>query len=184
MIVIAIVGVLAALGTYGVRQYVAQARASEARTNVGRMAKDAASAFQRGYMDHKILKKGRTVAAQHLLCASASRKVPRNIKSVRGRKYQSSAAEWKRDESKTQKGFACLAFSTSGAQSYQYDYRTNPANWKKTGRLGARFEAIARGDLDGDKVQSELKLVGEIVESGGAATLIVAPQISELDVTE
>ena len=50
MITVAIVGVLAALATYGVSSYVKSARAAEARANVGRMAKDAAAAYARGDM--------------------------------------------------------------------------------------------------------------------------------------
>ena len=43
MIVVAIVGVLAALAIYGVRKYIASAKTAEARNSLGQLAKDASA---------------------------------------------------------------------------------------------------------------------------------------------
>ena len=48
MIVVAIIGVLAALAIYGVRKYLLNSKTAEAREGVGRLAKDAASAVRFG----------------------------------------------------------------------------------------------------------------------------------------
>ena len=47
MIVVAIIGVLAALAIYGVRKYIANAKTAEARMSLGRIAKDASAAYNR-----------------------------------------------------------------------------------------------------------------------------------------
>src|ERR1700704_3903257 len=58
MIVVAIVGVLAALAIYGVRKYLLNAKTAEARNSVGQMAKDAKAAFERETMAWTILSVG------------------------------------------------------------------------------------------------------------------------------
>jgi type IV pilus assembly protein PilA len=50
MIVVTIVGVLATLGSYGVRGYIANAKSAEARNSIGQMAKDAYTSFQKESM--------------------------------------------------------------------------------------------------------------------------------------
>src|SRR5258707_9256293 len=50
MIVVAIVGVLAALAIYGVRKYIANAKTAEARNSLGQMSKDASAAYSRENM--------------------------------------------------------------------------------------------------------------------------------------
>ena len=47
MIVVAIVGILAALAIYGVRKYIANAKTAEARNTIGKIQKDAIAAFER-----------------------------------------------------------------------------------------------------------------------------------------
>ena len=47
MIVVAIVGVLAALAIYGVRKYIANSKTAEARNSLGQLAKDASAAYDR-----------------------------------------------------------------------------------------------------------------------------------------
>src|SRR5262245_49278688 len=76
---VAIVGVFASLGIYGLRKYIANAKTAEARNTIGALAKDAATAFAR---DGK-------------LCPSASSPVPAIV--PRGTKYQSSPTDWEVD---------------------------------------------------------------------------------------
>ena len=47
MIVVAIIGVLAALAIFGVRRYLASAKTSEAKNSVGAITRGAAAAFER-----------------------------------------------------------------------------------------------------------------------------------------
>lgn len=184
MIVVAIVGVLGALGTHGVRRYVNHARTAEARSALGRIAKDAAIAYERSAMEPRIIARGRSLDEVNRVCTSASRPVPRNMKSVTARKYQAGADEWSRDDATFWKGFACLKFTVQGAQWYQYDYQVSRNDWKNSWKAGTTFKAIARGDLDGNGVRSEFTVAGEIASGRGGLDLYVAPTINEVRPTD
>lgn len=148
---VAVIGVVAALGIFGVRKYIANAKTAEARNTLGQIAKDAAAAYDR---DGK-------------LCPSASSPVPAKVPS--GAKYQSGPEDWGADKA-AHAGFACLHFSMAEPQYYQYEYTSTPHS----------FTVIARGDLDGDGVQSTFELDGLV--SGGK--VIVAPNIKETNPEE
>src|SRR5579862_5497531 len=85
MIVVAIVGILAVLATYGVRKYVANAKTAEARNAIGQISKDASTAFERESMAGIILTRGATSKVVRSLCASATKSVPASIGSVTGK---------------------------------------------------------------------------------------------------
>lgn len=184
MVVVVITGVLATLATYGVRTYMASAKTSEAINNVGQMAKDATTAYQRGYMAGGTLKTKNAAIDDRRLCVTASATVPANASQIKGKKYQSSPADWAADAKTTGQGFACLKFSLVDPQQYMYRYRTSNNNYANTGAVGTTFEAIAQGDLDGDGVLSELKLTGKIVAAGKGKELFVAPAVAESKPTE
>lgn len=186
MITVAIVGVLASLASTGVFIYMRASKAAEARANVGQMAKDASAAYQRGYMAGDVLKIKKGVVGQSRLCVTATRTVPQNAKSIKGRKYQSSPAEWSYDSGTDGKGFACLHFAISDPQNFLYRYKTSTANFNSSGNANVTFDATAQGDLDGDGKLSEFKLSGKIVSSGKGKTLelIVAPTFAEKDPEE
>src|SRR6478736_1181657 len=77
MIVVAIVGVLAALAIYGVRRYILNSKTAEARNGIGQMAKDASAAYSREGMAADVLALGTSTGVTNRICASAS-KVPAN----------------------------------------------------------------------------------------------------------
>jgi hypothetical protein len=105
----------------------------------------------------------------HKLCASASSPVPADASAVAARKYMSTDAEWSADEAKNA-GFACLHFSMSTPQYFQYDYQAiNNFN----------FVATARGDFDGDGVMSELSLSGGVVDNKVQLGQIVEKDVGE-----
>ena len=94
MIVVAIIGVLAALAVYGVSKYVAAAKTSEARMSVGRMAMDAAAAYRSERMtDSAVLPTDGASSVIYQLCGSAT-PIPALTVSIQGSKYQSAATEW------------------------------------------------------------------------------------------
>src|SRR6185295_12334474 len=93
MIVVAIVGVLAALAIYGVRKYLLNAKTTEAKNAVGQMAKDAKTAYERESMAPTILSAGTTTAVVNSLCSSGSNPVPNGMANVKGQKWQSSPAD-------------------------------------------------------------------------------------------
>lgn len=184
MVTVGIVGVLATTASHGVRKYVMASRAAEARNIVGQMAKDAATAYARDSMAGTVLKTKAGATSQNRLCVSATRTVPQNAKSIKGKKYQSSPAEWAYDQKTSGKGFACLKFSVSGPQHFLYRYKTSTTNVANAGAVNATFDAIAQGDLDGDGVLSEIKLSGKIVKDGKARELFVAPAFKETNPEE
>jgi len=151
MIVVAIVGVLAALAIYGVRKYLLNSKTAEVRNAVGQMAKDA---------------KGATVSNN--LCTSATKTVPAAKTSIAGKKYQSASTDWTVDEATPGAGFACLRFSMSDPQYYMYDYQGT------TGAAGT-FAASGYGDLNGDGVTSTFGITGAV--TGGI--VFVSPNFAE-----
>ena len=65
MIVVAIIGILAALAVYGVRRYLVSAKTAEAKEMLGRIGKDATAAYQREQMGGSIIELGGTREAVH-----------------------------------------------------------------------------------------------------------------------
>jgi type IV pilus assembly protein PilA len=170
MIVVAIIGVLAALAIYGVTKYLANAKTAEARTALGRMAKDAQSAFERETMSQAIVTLGDTQEIARGLCVSAASPVPPTIGGVSNGKYQSDPDDWKAA------GWDCLKFTMSDPQYFMYDY----ASTGTAGDPDDIFTARANGDLDGDGNASTFEYYGQIQEStGGDLVLTLADQIFE-----
>ena len=170
MIVVAIIGVLAALAIYGVRKYLANAKTAEARTAIGRIAKDAASAWDRENMAGAVLDPGGTAVNSKTLCPTAAA-VPDDQALIANRKYQSTTAEWKGT------GWSCLRFTMDGPQYFQYIYEANPRN--VPGADGDTFVATAHGDLNGNVILSTFSLTGKVVTQSDELTLMIAPQIAE-----
>jgi len=140
----------------GVRRYVAVSKTAEAVSNVGMIALEAKSGFD---LDHE-------------LCASASRPVPATLAAVKGRKYASSPADWEAD-SASNAGFSCLHFQVSMPQYYQYDYQRTGSGTKS----GDSFRATARGDLNGDGVESEISRGGKIV----GTSVVLDPKVDQVN---
>lgn len=174
MIVVAIIGVLAALAIYGVRKYLANAKTAEARTAIGRIAKDAASAWDRESMSAGVINPGESKVNSRRLCPSSTR-VPTDLADVGNKKYQSAVGEWKNE------GWACLRFSMEGPQYFQYQYQATASN---PGVAGDNFTAIAHGDLNGNELPSTFSLRGEVREQSDELTLLVAPTIQETNPEE
>jgi type IV pilus assembly protein PilA len=175
MIVVAIVGVLAALAIYGVRKYIANAKTAEARTSVGRMAKDAKNAYAREGMAATVLAAGASAAASNRLCGATTASVPAAKGDIEGKKYQSAATDWNQGDQFN--GWRCLRFSMTDPQYYMYSYAQTGA----VDAAGGTFSAVAEGDLNGDGVLSNFALGGEIKGGTGTGNLevFIAPNMSE-----
>ncbi len=145
MIVVAIVGTLAALATYGVRRYVAMSKSAEAIQSLGGIGNAVVAASARESMSADILEAGTTAGigggkvvgstsgkgksggggatvtfSVPGLCGS-SEAVPKQFNMVAGKKYQSTPAEWNTGDIST--GWHCLRFNKQQAQYYQYRYK-------------------------------------------------------------
>lgn len=152
MIVVAIIGVLAALAIYGVRRYLASAKTSEAKNSVGAIARGAAAAYERENANAEALAEGSSgTAASNQLCSGVLNTVPSTMAAVQGIKYQPNSAAGKDYETPE---WNCLKFSMSQPQYYQYNYTI-------TG-LTASMAAIAVGDIDGDLTLSSFVRNGSV----------------------
>ena len=169
MIVVAIVGILAALAIYGVRKYMANAKSAEARNSLGQLSKDAASAYNREHMAAAILDDKGVAGVSNQLCAKAAKKVPDGKDNIKGQKYQSAASEWDAGDKDT--GWQCLKFSMSQPQYYMYGY---DATLVAAGE-GSTFSATAEGDLDGDGSTSTFTMEGKV----RSQQVVVSPTIAE-----
>lgn len=169
MIVIAILGVLAALAVTGLRSYLAAAKSAEAKQVVGAIARSAVTQYERERNISELLPPtGVSAQSTRLLCASAS-PVPSNFAQVQGTKYQPSAAPGVDFKTGTPlAGWECLGFSISTPIYFQYSYQAGggyvgeglPGAPIPTGEEG--FEAAAVGDLDADDETSALIRTGEV----------------------
>jgi type IV pilus assembly protein PilA len=175
MIVVAIVGILAALAIYGVSKYMKSSKTTEARNSIGQISKDAAAAYQREKMDGELLEAKDTAKVSNTLCIEAALKVPEKAVDIKGKKYQSSSKkdeDWQAGDAKT--GWKCLRFSMEAPQYYQYGYK-GPADATAT-----TFNATAEGDLDGDSTMSTFTMKGE-VRNG---TVALSPTLIEAEPEE
>ena len=176
MIVVAIIGVLAALAIYGVRKYLTNAKTAEARTALGRMAKDAQTAFEKETMSQNVIALGASEQISRSLCVTAPL-VPLAVAAIQNGKYQSSPGDW------NQTGWSCLKFSMSDPQYFQYGYEST-ATAGAQGVAGDTFTAIAHGDLDGDTDVSTFSFFGALQEDSSGMVLTLADQIAEANVEE
>ncbi|HVW25799.1 MAG TPA: prepilin-type N-terminal cleavage/methylation domain-containing protein [Polyangiaceae bacterium] len=172
MIVVAIVGVLAALAIYGVRRYILNAKTAEARNGIGQMAKDASAAYSREGMDSAVLALGNSTGVTNRICSSAS-PVPTNATSIQGKKYQSKPSDWATGSQFV--GWTCVKFSMQDPQYYQYDYQATGS-----AASGDQFTALAHGDLDGNTTLSTFSMTGKIQAEGSALVLVLAPNMQEI----
>jgi type IV pilus assembly protein PilA len=190
MIVVAIIGVLAALAIYGVRRYLQGAKTSEARNNVGAMTRGGVAAYERETAASQALVEGGTSdGAQNAVCASAPALVPANITSIAGKKYQpvtGGSADYQAGS--TTVGWKCLRFDNTSPQYFGYGYASSAATpaaptfptitgFPSNPTVG--FRAVGIGDLDGDAVYSAFVQLAEVNTTTSA--IKTATQLNVID---
>jgi len=181
MIVVVIIGVLAALAIYGVRRYVFTAKTAEAKEAIGRIAKDASNHFNNEAMPGIVLAPTETAGASNELCLSNATPVPQNMSDVQGQKWQSSPLDWAPDATAGNTGFKCLGFTMVDPQYYSYQYTQAGA----VDAAGGTFVAQAQGDLDGDGTTfSTFQLAGAIQAAGTELFVSIAPNYTETNPLE
>ncbi len=141
MIVVTIIGVLAAIAIYGVARYLKHAKTAEATRSLGAIENGARQQYQRetpfGGTDDKFV---------HTFCPDTAL-TPATVPV--GRKVKSTTTEW------NGAGWTCLKFSMADPQFYSYQHLTN----KGVG-VDATYTASALGDLDGNGKNSLFELTG------------------------
>ena len=173
MIVVAIVGILAALAIYGVRKYITNAKTAEARNSLGQMSKDASAAYSREGMAGTVLTVGTSTAITNQLCLSAGATVPAAKAGIAGKKYQSKPQEWAAGDQFT--GWTCLKFSMQDPQYFMYSY----VQAGSVSAAGGTFQTLANGDLNADGVLSTFELDGSLQAGSGTTVVTLAPNLIE-----
>lgn len=181
MIVVVIIGVLAALAIYGVTKYVANAKSAEARSVLGRIGKDAVKAASGEKIDVGVLEPGQTASTRRALCPTASATVPASATfagiatgggtvpdTVKGKKWQSADSDWS--------PFSCLGTSVVGPQYYAYGYESTASGELADGQT---FTGWAVGDLDGDGITSSFWYDGKVYVATSGTTVTLNPTIGE-----
>ncbi|MBI4700767.1 MAG: pilin [Deltaproteobacteria bacterium] len=177
MIVVAIIGVLAALAIYGVRRYLASAKTSEAKNSIGAISRGASGAYERETAASQNVAEGaESTAASHALCGTANI-VPGVVPA--GKKYQPNTADGSDYETgDTLTGWKCLKFGLTQPHYYQYHYNKDAmtaAPLNPAPCAADCYEAGAVGDLDADTIVSRFARTGQVNTQTGklkAATQI------------
>jgi type IV pilus assembly protein PilA len=151
MIVVAIIGVLAALAIYGVRRYLATSKTSEAKNTIGAITRAATAAYEREAYSNQVLGDGASSATfVHQLCTDAPQ-VPTTVpKAVKYQPNTQDNNDFNTGDQLT--GWKCLKFQMTEPIYYAYVYKTGAdAN---SGATSTGFSVTAHGDLDGNNVNS------------------------------
>jgi len=160
MIVVAIIGVLAALAIYGVSRYLKHSKTAEATRNLGSIETGSKNAYQQEF-DTSGSGTGPFV---HTFCPTATI-TPAAIPSAAKVKVTSGAGTgW------NQVGWVCLKFSINEPQFYAYTYTGDTT---LTG-TAATYVAVANGDLDGNGTSSTFTLTGAGSVTGDAQRISLA----------
>jgi type IV pilus assembly protein PilA len=185
MITVAMVGVLAAIGIYGVRKYLASAKSAEAKNTVGVITRAAVAAFEREYMPSETVNEGAdSTTVSHELCDSA---IPVPAAPPQAKKYQP-ITDGVQDFGTGDRaaGWQCLKFEMDRPIFYQYNYWKGVSNVSPASPVactGNCFEAGALGDLDGDNVDfSRIARTGFVNTTTGA--LVTSTYIHVIDEPE
>ncbi len=179
MIVVVIIGILAALAIFGVRRYVTNSKSAEARMAIGRMGKDAAAMYEGEKMAGGQLGLGSSVGTSRKLCLSATASVPTATQGE-GTKYQAKPSEWRAATPDYTVGWDCLKFSMEQPIYFRYNYQSN-ATAGAAAKANDAFTASAEAALDGGFKQ--IFINGVIKAEGTNLILTVSPSLCESDST-
>src|SRR5262249_791691 len=137
MIVVAIIGVLAALAIYGVRRYLATAKTSEAKNTMGAIARAAVAAYEPETTPNELPPDGTTPPATvHGFCASAA-KVPAAGPPA-AKKYQPNTTDGQDfNTGDNLNGWKCLKFQLNEAIYFQYGYEKGAGNFSANSKATA-----------------------------------------------
>jgi type IV pilus assembly protein PilA len=164
MVVVALVGILAAIAVYGVNRYLSAAKSSEAKQAVGDISRAAHAVYQREAAPSELVAEGtESTAVGRQLCGSAVA-VPGTVPA--GRKYQPRGADGQDFQTgDAYSGWKCLRFYISTPFLHQYHYTKDGGTVAAGSSIectGSCYEAGALGDIDGDSVYSRIARTGHI----------------------
>jgi type IV pilus assembly protein PilA len=143
---VSLAAVISALAMYGLGRYIRHGKTAEAIGSVSALAQAALAYYNDSDSTQPA---GGAEAASHAMRhfpASSRGSVPQNPDDVRGKRYQSTRADW------SPSPWRELNFSIPQPQFYRYSFESSG-----TGKSSVAV-AIAEGDLDGNGVKSTYRL--------------------------
>lgn len=181
MIVIALVGVLAALAVYGAQRYLATAKTAEAKQNVGAIMRGLRVSLDEETAAAELLTGGGTSSAippgPCSKCSPFKSCMPVPIKAPNGKKFQPSVGSY---------DFCCWNCAHyRELEATYYSYNFHIGGEYEAVALGAPalgddgIEVVAHGDLDGDLIESTFAL-GAVLDPS-KRTMRVATQVFLFD---
>jgi type IV pilus assembly protein PilA len=164
MIVVAIIGVLAALAIYGVSRYLKHSKTAEATRTLGSLETGSKATYQKETIIDTV-----TGNTDHVFCGASS---PDAADSGGNPQPGAVPKAQKLNGVYTGGVWKCLNFSLNQPQFYQYDYTSSGAGSTNN----ALYTASAAGDLDGNGINSAFTLKGKVVDGeatrDGAMTIV------------
>lgn len=143
---LALTCIVGALAMYFVARYVRHAKTAEAVGSVKALAESGARFYETSDANQPAGTKPEAAQAMRHFPSTSRSSVPADLKDIRGRRYQSSLADW------SSSPWIELRFSIPQPQYYAYSFESS-------GRGGeAQAAASAQGDLDADGVLSTYRL--------------------------
>lgn len=194
MIVVAIIGVLAALAIYGVRRYLQSAKTSEAKNGIGAIVRGAVGAFERETTVNQIITAGASAGFSHDICSSA--RLSPSIAPAGTKVTPNSTPNCDFETGGAMGGWKCLKFTITNPVYYQYGYAgtrlttqgednpdaagafTLPAGASSDPSYAAaagNFIAWAQGNLDNDSINSLFSKNGTVVTT--TQTIVTSTQM-------
>jgi type II secretory pathway pseudopilin PulG len=135
---LALIGVLSAIGMYALARYVRHSKTTEAIGSLTTLATQTATFYDGSDATQPAGSTPDNAHAMRHFPPSSTASVPPSVDDIRGKKYQSTQADWAASP------WHDLQFSIPQPQYYAYSYVSEGAG------STARASAIAKGDLDAD----------------------------------
>jgi type IV pilus assembly protein PilA len=194
MIVVAIIGILAALAIYGVRRYLQSAKTSECKNGIGAIARGAVGAYERETTPQELVNEGSEASAfSHDLCGGAAVRVP----GCHAGRQEVPAEQQRRapdfETGNAQSGWKCLKFTITNPVYYSYGYQADRVDTNGVigtapdalpaltgvGPAQGNFLVFANGNLDGDTSSSAFGQRGAVNTT--TRTVRLATEVEILD---
>jgi hypothetical protein len=137
---IALLGLVSGIAMYALARYVRHAKTADAVGSLSTLGKQSIAYYEASDATQPVGTSPDNAHAMRHFPPSSTRSVPPSIEDVRGKKYQSAAADW------AMTPWHELQFSIPQPQFYAYSYASEGAG------ATAKATAVARGDLDADGI--------------------------------
>jgi hypothetical protein len=139
---IGLVGLVSGIAMYALARYVRHSKTADAVGSLSTLAKASATYYEASDATQPVGTSPDNAHAMRHFPPSSTRSVPPNLEDVKGKRYQSAAADW------VVTPWHELQFSIPQPQYYAYSYASEGAG------STAKATAVARGDLDADGVSA------------------------------